>query len=156
MRRKDRQILELSAIKEIVARQKICRLAFFDEDYPYIVPMNFGCEWHDASLTLYFHGANTGRKIDLLKTNAHVCFEMDGSHELTGGEIACDYSYNFESVIGNGEAQLIEDLTAKKHALLKIMEQQTGSTDFSFSDQHLKQVAVFSVVSKDYAVKRHE
>jgi len=36
---------------------------------PYIVPMNFGYEMADGALSLYFHCANEGRKINIIKKN---------------------------------------------------------------------------------------
>ncbi|MDF2587373.1 MAG: pyridoxamine 5-phosphate oxidase family protein, partial [Anaerocolumna sp.] len=42
MRRTDREITDLNQIVDIMKRCDVCRLAFFDKEYPYIVPLNFG------------------------------------------------------------------------------------------------------------------
>lgn len=76
------------------------RLAMVDNDRPYVVPLNYGYTYENGTLTLYFHCAAEGRKIDILKTNSDVCFEMDGEHKLIEGKIDCAYGYSFESVIG--------------------------------------------------------
>ena len=53
-----------------------CRVAMFDETFPYIIPLNFGTDLEDNQLYLYFHGAKIGKKIDLMKQNKNVSFEM--------------------------------------------------------------------------------
>ncbi|WP_099204394.1 pyridoxamine 5'-phosphate oxidase family protein [Scatolibacter rhodanostii] len=155
MRRRDRQVVDLAEIQKIVERMKVCRLAFLSDEAPYIVPLNFGCEWQDDNLTLYFHGAEKGLKMDLLAKNPSVGFEMDGGHEitLTDEDNACTYSYRFESVIGSGTARILQTDEEKRHGLLKLMEQQTGRTDFEFP--HLSGVAVFAVSVKNFTAKRH-
>jgi len=42
MRRKDREITDSGEIISIMKKCSVCSLAFFDEQYPYVVPMNFG------------------------------------------------------------------------------------------------------------------
>ena len=44
MRRHDREITDKNEILEIMDRCDVCRLAFNDGDYPYILPLNFGIE----------------------------------------------------------------------------------------------------------------
>ena len=65
MRRKDREITDFDEIMKIIAKCDTCRLALFDEEFPYIVPLNFGTDVENGELYLYFHGANVGTKLDL-------------------------------------------------------------------------------------------
>ena len=58
MRRKDREITDYNAILEIMKKCDVCRIAFFNEKYPYIIPLNFGVLLRDNNFKLYFHGAN--------------------------------------------------------------------------------------------------
>ena len=57
MRRKDREITDIKDIKNIIDRCDICRIALNDDGYPYILPLNFGVDAENESLTLYFHSA---------------------------------------------------------------------------------------------------
>lgn len=50
MRRKDREVTELEAVKEIIRQCDVLRLGLVDGDYPYIVPMNFGWEEKEGRL----------------------------------------------------------------------------------------------------------
>lgn len=55
MRRSDREITDYDDILEVVKRCDVCRIAMFDEEYPYIVPMNFGYTIEeDNSMVIYF------------------------------------------------------------------------------------------------------
>ena len=77
MRRKDREVTDRNEIIEIMRRCDVCRLAIHDEGYPYIVPLNFGLLVDEESMTLVFHSALEGTKLDLLKIDNRVSFEMD-------------------------------------------------------------------------------
>ena len=82
MRRTDREVNNFDEIIKIVEKCDICRLALIDNDVPYIVPLNFGFTTENRKLTLYFHGADKGKKHELIKKNNHASFEMDCSHKL--------------------------------------------------------------------------
>ena len=58
MRRKDREITDKQAIYDIIKKCDVCRIAFFDETFPYIVPLNFGVTFENDTFSFYFHGAN--------------------------------------------------------------------------------------------------
>ncbi len=62
MRRKDREIINKEQIWRIMQRCGVCRVAFHDAEYPYIVPLNFGIGKGEP-LTLYFHCAAQGKKL---------------------------------------------------------------------------------------------
>ena len=79
MRRRDRQITDPAAIADLLSRCKVCRIAVTDRQGPYIVPLNFGYQLSESgALTLYFHSAQTGRKLSALQAcTGPVAFEMD-------------------------------------------------------------------------------
>ena len=76
MRRKDREVSNTEDIKHIIEKCKVCHLAMVDKGLPYVVPLNFGYIVDGNSLTLFFHSAKTGRKLDIFNENNAVCFEM--------------------------------------------------------------------------------
>jgi len=125
MRRKDREVTDQARIQEIVARCKVCRLGLSDEGQAYIVPLNFGHDWEDG-LTLYFHSAREGRKLDILNKNPRVCFEMDIEGDVVEADNPCSYGYTFASIMGEGKVEFIEGQAEKAAALEKLMVQQTG------------------------------
>lgn len=66
MRRSDREITDFQELITVMRGCDVCRLALHDEPYPYILPLNFGLEVDGETVRLYFHGANTGMKYDLI------------------------------------------------------------------------------------------
>jgi len=155
MKRNERAVTDRSEIVNILKACPVCRIALPDEPAPYLVPMNFGHTLDGDTLTLYFHCAQEGRKIDLLKKCPSVGFEMDRLIKVIGKhDIACTYSCAYESVIGTGAVSFLTDHNEKRDALLSILEQLTGRNIFAFNDAMIDKTTVFRVVSKDFTVKR--
>jgi nitroimidazol reductase NimA-like FMN-containing flavoprotein (pyridoxamine 5'-phosphate oxidase superfamily) len=121
LRRKDREIKEVIDLKDIVSRADVCRVAFAANNTPYIVTLNFGYKWNNE-LTLYFHCAKEGRKLDLMRENNRVCFEMDIDHELQLGATPCKGTMKYKSLIGYGTLEIIEDPEEKREGLDLIMD----------------------------------
>ena len=153
MRRKDREVTEISDILSIIDSCKVCRIGMTDDQGIYIVPMNFGYEFVDNRLDIYVHCAKEGRKLSAIAVNPSVCVEMDCEHQLTEGEVACEYGYRFASVIGNGKAHILKDIEEKKHGLSVLMRHQTGR-EFVFEDAQTKSVAVVRIKIEAFTGKR--
>jgi len=123
MRRRDREITSRAEIDAVIRASNVCRLAFAVDSEPYLVPVSFG---YDGS-ALYFHTANSGRKIDCIEANNRVCFEMEWGVELIGHpERACDWTFAFDSVIGFGRIDELVSDDDKRHGLDRIMEHYSG------------------------------
>jgi nitroimidazol reductase NimA-like FMN-containing flavoprotein (pyridoxamine 5'-phosphate oxidase superfamily) len=155
MRRKDRDVTNLEKMKEIMKACDCCRIGMADESGVYIVPLNFGFKEEDGQVTLYFHSAGTGRKIDLLRKQTKVGFEMDTKHELVVGDVACDYSYLFQSIIGEGEITILTDLEEKREGLGFIMSQYSDKEEWEFEEAMLKRVCVMKMIVSQYSCKEH-
>ncbi|MCK5220561.1 MAG: pyridoxamine 5'-phosphate oxidase family protein, partial [Candidatus Aminicenantes bacterium] len=85
MRRSERKITDPEVIEYILNKGDICRLGLINKGLAYIVPMNFGYEGG----YIYFHSANEGTKIDILKQNPKVSFQIDIDHMIVEGDSAC-------------------------------------------------------------------
>lgn len=153
MRRNDREITNIEEIIEIIKKCDSCSLALFDESYPYVVPMNFGYKFDGKNIYLYFHSANSGKKIDLIKKNNKVAFEMNTSHKLLLNEIACNSTMEFESVCGNGEIRILDDIE-KLSALTCIMNQYKKNVEYKFDEKIVKAVAVIELRVNNISGKR--
>jgi len=153
MRRKDREVSDPAEIKSIIDKCKVCHLAMAERGRPYVVPLNFGYILEAGRLELFFHSAREGRKIDILRVDNQVCFEMAVEGSLEQVIDPCNSGYFFESVIGFGKVEFIEDPVEKSRALALLMKHQTG-LDFSFTAQQAGGVCVFKVVSRDFSGKR--
>ena len=104
MRRSDREITGFDNIIKIINDCKVCHVAFFDNEYPYIVPMTFGMEvTDDKQLNIYFHGAKEGHKIDAIKNNPKVSMSIIDQEDVIEEELT---TY-FRSVILFGKARIL-------------------------------------------------
>jgi nitroimidazol reductase NimA-like FMN-containing flavoprotein (pyridoxamine 5'-phosphate oxidase superfamily) len=151
MRRKDREITAPEVIKKILTESHICRLALMDTDEPYIVPLNFGYE----DPFLYFHSAPAGRKIDILKKNNRVCFEIESQVSVTEGPEACDYTTQYRSVIGYGKVELISDPVAIRAGLDVIMRQHGREGKNSYKDQYMGHMLVLRMQIERLSCKQN-
>ena len=150
MRRNDRE-LDFSATLDLLDRCRIVRLAMIDGQEPYIVPLNYGYTCEDGQITLFCHSAKVGRKLDVMRANPLVGFEMDTDYLLQEHEEACGHSNLYSSVIGTGEFELLSGESAKS-ALAVLMKHQTGR-DFTFTDEQIASVAVFAIRVKTVSGK---
>ena len=153
MRRKDRQITEIEAIRAILDKAKVLHLAMIDGDRPYVVPMNYGYALADGWLTLYLHGAKEGRKLDVLQQNDRVAFVLETDvSPVSGGDIPCKYGEAYASVMGEGTAVLLDDPVQKIEALQILMKTQTGR-EFAFTPAMAESVAVIRVNVESFTAK---
>lgn len=153
MRRKDREITELSDLMGIMKKAPVCRVAFFDGDYPYIVPLNFGVTIDNEKLILYFHCAAEGKKLSLLKRNNKVAFEIDCPGKYIDGAVACDSTMAFESVCGNGVITIVPD-EEKLAGLTALMGQYSDKSHYEFDEGLMKAVTVLKLTVNDITGKR--
>ena len=156
MRRKDREITDVNEKLAVLKECKVCRLGLSVNDEPYIVPLNFGYTFADNALTLYFHGAAEGKKIDMLRANPKACFEMDTGHELIRADEAANFSFHYVSLIGFGEVSFISGTEEKRRALNELMRHQTGKDEpFALSDAAIEHVVVYKLAVHDFTGKKH-
>ena len=122
---------------------------------PYVIPLNFGYTWDDDGLTLYFHSGLKGKKIDALRADPRVCFEMDTERGLTGeGDLACRYSYAFSSIVGYGSIEFAQNNEEKRRGFDVIMQHQTGRGGWSYTDAALSVAEVFWVRADSFEASR--
>lgn len=159
MRRKDREVTDLDNIFQIIEKCPVIHIAMTDHGKPYVVALNFGYERQGDDLVLYFHSARKGRKMDILKENPEVHFQMECSCELIEGtsQDPCAYGYRYDSIMGSGRVEFIEDETQKIHGLNRLI-QHIGKTDenFCFPPAVLSQTCVYCLRSTDFTGKHHE
>lgn len=152
MTRRERQIFDIDKIIEILDKSKVLHLGMVDGDEPYVVPMNYGYEFNDDKLIVYLHCARRGRKIDLMRTNPKVFFELECDITPFEGEIACKYGITYASVMGRGVAEILEDPQEKCHGLNVLMKTQTGK-DFTFEEKMVSVVSVIKITVSEYTAK---
>lgn len=156
MRRKDRQVLDFKKIYEIIERCDVCRIALNNEGYPYMLPLNFGISAENEKLTIYFHSALEGQKLDLIKNDNRASFEMDCNHKLEYFEERGYCTYAYESVIGRGHIFMIEDDKEKFEALELLMDHYHPGKKAWFNPAAIPRTAVYKLVVEEFTAKRKE
>lgn len=140
LRRREKEITETGEIEKIIKKAQVCRLGLVDGDEPYVVPVFFGYEKN----ALYFHSALEGRKVELIKRNNKVCFEIDTDVEILSKEQACGFTAKYRSAIGVGRAYILDNDNEKIHGLNVLMKQYAEG-DFSFPKEKLDRALVVRI-----------
>ncbi len=140
MRKQEREITDKKEIEAIIQQALVCRLAMVEGDTPYVVPLCFGY----ADRTLFFHSANEGKKLEILKKNNRVCFEFDIDQSLKTNAKPCSWSMIYKSVIGFGTAYFLTDFESKRKALDIIMRNYSDQS-FEYQKSAIEKTIVIKV-----------
>ena len=153
MRRQDREVTDLSEIRQILDKAQVLHLAMIDGGKPYVVPLHYGYTLEEGRLTFFLHSAKEGRKLDVLQKNGAVAFVLETDVSMiSGGELACKYGSAYASVMGDGQAALLADSAEKAKALQILMNTQTGR-DFVITPAMAESVAVIRVEVETFSAK---
>ena len=152
MTKRERQITDEHQIRAILDTAKVMHLGVAVDNEPNVVPMNYGCTWENGKMVLYLHSALQGKKLDMIRTNPRVFFEMDCDLTPFEGEKPCQYGLAYSSVMGQGTARIVEDVEEKIRAMSVLMKTQTGK-DFSFNERLVSIVAVIRIDVEEYTAK---
>ena len=141
MRNAEREIKDREEILSIIKEAQVCRVAFAAGNIPYIVPMNFGYKDN----CLYFHSATEGKKLDYIRQNNKVCFELDINDEIVKAtDRVCSWTTKYRSVIGFGKAYIIENWR-KKSSALDIITQHYGANPHDFSEKDVERLSIIKI-----------
>lgn len=146
-------------IRDIITRCDVCRLGLKDEDgYPYILPLNFGYKFEADAITLFFHSAGEGKKLELLARDNCVSFEMDCNHRLHSDTTTRRCTMYYQSVMGRGHITFITDELEKLEALTILTDRYHPEGHFDFGTAAVPRTAVYkleieTITGKNYAPK---
>jgi uncharacterized protein len=149
VRRKDKEITNRSQLDAIIRNSPVCRIALAKDNQPYLVPLSFG---YDGT-SIYFHTAKEGKKLEYIAANPKVCFEFEGKVKLLkNNQNSCNWSLEYESVIGYGTIQEIIKPEHKRTALTKIIlhysDTATDIPDSALADVRVWKLAIDSITGK--------
>jgi nitroimidazol reductase NimA-like FMN-containing flavoprotein (pyridoxamine 5'-phosphate oxidase superfamily) len=120
VRRKDREITDSDALKQVLKSTKYVTIALCMDNEPYLVSLSHG--YDEPRNCLYFHCADEGKKLVYLKANSKVWGQAVQDYGVTD---ECDYAYT--SVHFKGTVSLIDDLREKQHAMEVMVRQLSES-----------------------------
>jgi nitroimidazol reductase NimA-like FMN-containing flavoprotein (pyridoxamine 5'-phosphate oxidase superfamily) len=150
MRKANLEIKDQHILEQILSGALICRVAMLDDDLPYIVPVNYG--YRDRCI--YIHSAPEGKKIDLLKQNKRICFEVEDTLEITKGNRACDWTTRYRSVVGYGTVEVLSDKKSKQQGLEVIMAQHGAPELVDFNAKNLDRMVILKLIISSMTGKK--
>lgn len=152
MRRSDREIKDRDEMIQIMKKCDVCRIALKDEEYPYILPLNFGMDIENDQIILYFHGAAEGKKYELIEKDNRASFEMDCEHKLITDSSTGNCTMEYESVIGKGRIEIVPD--DQKYKGLCVLMRHYHKENFPFNPAVIPQTTVFRLIVEQISGKR--
>lgn len=153
MRRALKEIKDKTVIEDILHRAAVGRLGTTGKDgYPMIKPLNF--VYHQGAV--YFHTAMEGEKIEDLRRDDRVCFEVDQPIAyVKGGEDPCSAGYHYRSVIIRGRARIVKERAERLAALSALMSKYQPEGGYgAFSEEKLAITGVVRIDIEEMAGKQ--
>jgi len=123
LRRSDKALDDRREIEQVLASVKIMTVACCSENEPYLFTVNF--VWDPQARNLWFHCAAEGRKLNILRVNPRVCVSVIEDRGYIREE--CDHAYR--SIIMEGKANLVTDLSEKRRALRLLLQKLEPQPD---------------------------
>jgi nitroimidazol reductase NimA-like FMN-containing flavoprotein (pyridoxamine 5'-phosphate oxidase superfamily) len=105
-------------IDQFLTCARVGRIGLISKEGPYIVPVGFG--YSDGKI--FFHTCKDGLKMEVIRANPNVCFEVDES--ISDGSLA-------KSVIIWGRVEVIEEKERMIPYLQKLIDKYRVSVPFS-------------------------
>ena len=156
MRRSERKITDISAIKKFLDGGLYCDLALVDGNKPYCVPLCYAYKWNDDEKlpTFYMHCAKEGRKLDIIRQNPNSCLTIAKSHGAvyTKGMPVCTATMHFDSVIAEGKTEIVESGEEHSEALSEILE-HFGIKRGKFTEKALRATRILKFTPVDLSMK---
>ena len=154
MRRSDRQITDLAAIRTILQGEDHLHLGLCDGNMPYVVPMSYGYELTDEGrLTFYLHCANEGEKLALIRKNPNVCFEVSRKVRTVPSDTTDSWTAKYRSVIGQGRAVIETGREEKERALMALLRHAGYQGPAEFNGAVVDRIVTLRIEVEHYTAK---
>jgi len=115
--------MDKEEIKASIEKKNLCRIAFIDNNYPYISPFQYVL----FNNSLYFHLTDYGKKKNILTKNTKVCVSIeDFSPDLS--------KYHFISI--QGKLKLVEDQREKVEVVKRMIDRAKNNFSTNFLSAH--------------------
>ena len=115
------EVKEKNMLIAILDMCKVINVGFFDDEYPYVLPLNYGYTFDD-DLVFFTHHALKGYKLELIQKNPKVCVAAsvfaDGINNPRGSS-----AHDFRSIHAFGKMEKLTSGTEEyRLALRKLYE----------------------------------
>jgi len=128
MRRREREITDRMTLRQIICNNNQAVISMTDGVTPYGVMLNYAPLFDGKRLTMYFHAAEDGRKLDILRQNPAVSVfvnDVANTKIISAGSNSANWTTHYRSVILSGSIKLLTDYAQKDDAIRIFMRHYT-------------------------------
>ena len=147
-------------IQNILKEAEYGTLALCSDNRPYSLPLNFV----ELKGEIYFHGAQKGKKLDLIKQNSYASFSVVESYSVlpsyfsTDDGSACPATHLFKSIIIDGKIKIVEGYDEKAEALNELMKKLQSEGKYiplhdKMYEKMINATALFKLISTNTTCK---
>ncbi len=123
MHKTEREMTDEEAMWEVLRKGKFITFALSKDDEPYVLTLSYGLD--EENRRMFFHTALKGLKLEILKTNSKAVGTVIEDLGYVHGE--CSHKYS--SVVLFGNLYEMEDLSEKKHGMMKMFQHLEAEPD---------------------------
>lgn len=135
MRMFERICQDQKKINSLLLEMQTGYLGLSSGDMPYIVPLNY--VWYHGNI--YFHGANEGRKVDIMQENANATFVVCESLGTLVNPIPANTDTAYLSVMVFGKMEIVTDLDEATSIMQQLLDKYVpGYYDTPLSENHVE------------------
>lgn len=163
IRYEQRDCQDQAKIEKFLLETRTGVIGMIGDDYPYAVPVNF--VWHDGFI--YFHGAGSGKKVDILSEEPPVCFTVYEEYGTVKDPMPCHADTSYMSVMLFGKIEKVADFEEAAMVLWKLVDKYAPAGYYDKplagkfienyrSDIDNKPTAVFKLTPDDITAKENQ
>lgn len=157
IREAEKEITDFDEIDRVLSSAKVCRIALFNGNFPYMVPMCFGYGLEGGKLELFFRCDEKGKKLELIKSNNHAAFEIDELRGIVKDKNNYGFSEpSYRSITGTGVIEIttgIEKITGLELIMKKYGE---SPSEGKLPEKFLNAFAVLKLTAGEFCCKERE
>jgi len=129
-----RTITDQDQIDAFLLQAKVGNLGLANELEPYILPLNFA--WWNGCI--YFHGADSGRKIEMINANNRVCFSVCEEYGTVADPVPANLDTMYMSVFISGTIERVQEPAEMRDAMQAMIDKYVpGYYSAPLSLQHV-------------------
>ena len=115
--------MDRGEMEGLLERALVSHLGLCVDGEPYVVPIGF--VYHNGCI--YFHSYPRGRKVEAMRRNSRVCFQVEEVGRFLPGEAPCRFGVEYRSVIAYGRVRFLEEAEERLEALRLLLRKYGAS-----------------------------
>ena len=146
MRRDEREIKDRQVLLNMLVKAQVMHLGLCAAGQAYVVPLHYGWDEQEGQLSLYFHSASDGKKIDYIRVNPSCFVCITGAMQVKQADEACDWCAAFESLMIEGTVSILSDEAEKSKGLDAILRHYDFQGKPVYKDSSLRNTCVCRIL----------